>query len=133
MRNLRALPTPASNEPLLRQLPGVRREKKMQRDLRAQENALTVRQKIGVALSKLTQAELDEMVSRLAHRGNANALARLADQAFGKPLPVEEEIPEDEDLSALTREQRAVLRQMLEDGLEPTEAALPGEEAQANA
>jgi len=105
----------------------------MQREERAQENALTFRQRLGVSLSKLSQAELDQVVSGLAHRGNASALARLADQAFGKPLPAEEEIPEDEDLSALTREQRAVLRQMLEDGLEPTEAAQPGEEAQANA
>ena len=43
------------------------------------------RQRLGVALSKLTQEELDAVVARLAHAGNANALARLADQAFGRP------------------------------------------------
>ena len=83
---------------------------------------MTFRQRLGVSLSKLSQPELDQVVSGLAHRGNANALARLADQAFGKPLPAEEDKPEDEGLAALTREERAVLRQMLEDGL-PDEPA----------
>jgi hypothetical protein len=54
------------------------------------------------------------VVSGLAHRGNANALARLADQAFGKPEPAEEDKPEDNWLAALTREQRAVVRSWIE-------------------
>jgi hypothetical protein len=33
-----------------------------------------------------------------------------------KPLPAEEDKPEDQGLAALTREERAVLRQMLEEG-----------------
>ena len=70
-----------------------------------------------MSLSKLSQPELDQVVSELVHRGNANALARLADQAFGKPLPAEEDVPGDEGLAALSREERAVLRQMLEEGL----------------
>ena len=82
---------------------------------------MTFRQRLGVSLSKLSQPELDQVVSELAHRGNANALARLADQAFGKPLPADEDKPEDEGLASLTREERAVLRQMLEAGVEPDE------------
>ena len=99
-----------------------RRAKALARQESAEQNALTFRQRLGVSLSKLSQPELDQVVSGLAHRGNANALARLADQAFGKPLPAEEDKPEDEGLAALTREERAVLRQMLEDGL-PDEPA----------
>jgi len=87
-----------------------RREKKMRREKGASENALTFRQRLGVSLSRLNQGELDQVVSGLAHRGNANALARLADQAFGKPEPAEEDKPEDDWLAALTREQRAVVR-----------------------
>jgi hypothetical protein len=60
-----------------------RREKKAQREASAAENALTFRQRLGVSLSKLSQPELDHVITGLAHRGNANALARLADQAFG--------------------------------------------------
>jgi hypothetical protein len=93
-----------------------RREKKAQRAQRAQDNALTFRQRLGVSLSKLSQAELDQVVSGLAHRGNANALARLADQAFGKPLPAEEDVPREEGLASLSREELAVLRQVLEEG-----------------
>jgi hypothetical protein len=94
-----------------------RRAKKLQREQSAQDNALTFRQRLGVSLSKLSQAELDHVVSGLAHRGNANALARLADQAFGKPLPAEEDVPREEGLASLTREELAVLRQVLEEGL----------------
>lgn len=75
-----------------------------------------------MSLSKLSQPELDQVIAGLAHRGNANALARLADQAFGRPLPAEEDKPEDEGLAALTREERAVLRQMLEEGLSSDES-----------
>ena len=93
-----------------------RREKKAQREQRAQDAALTFRQRLGVSLSKLTQAELDQVVSGLAHRGNANALARLADQAFGKPLPTEEVVPRDDGLASLTRDELAELQRMLEEG-----------------
>jgi hypothetical protein len=91
-----------------------RREKKILREKGASENALTFRQRLGVSLSRLSQGELDQVVSALAHRGNANALARLADQAFGKPEPAEEDKPEDNWLAALTREQRAVVRSWID-------------------
>jgi hypothetical protein len=57
----------------------------------------------------LTQEELDTLVQGLAQRGNAHALARLADQAFGPPQPAEEDRPSDSSLADLTREQRAAL------------------------
>ena len=98
-----------------------RRAKALARQESAEQNALTFRQRLGVSLSKLSQPELDQVVSGLAHRGNANALARLADQAFGKPLPAEEDVPGDEGLASLTREERAVLRQMLEEGFKTDE------------
>jgi hypothetical protein len=86
----------------------------MRREKRAAENALTFRQRLGVSLSRLSQEELDQVVSGLAHRGNANALARLADQAFGKAEPAEEDTPEVDWLAALTREQRAVVSSWLD-------------------
>jgi hypothetical protein len=90
-----------------------RREKKQQREEHAEENALTFRQRLGVSLSKLTQRELDQRV----RDARPSELVRFADQAFGKPLPAEDDVPEDQGLASLTREQRAVLRQMLEEGL----------------
>ena len=62
-----------------------RRAKKLQREQRAQDAALTFRERLGVALSRLEQDDLDQLVGKLAKAGNANALARLADQAFGRP------------------------------------------------
>jgi DNA-binding NarL/FixJ family response regulator len=102
-----------------------RRAKKAEREELTQESALTFRQRVGVSLSKLTQRELDTAVKSLANSGRANdvgALARLADQAFGRPLPAEEDVPGDEGLASLTREERAVLRQMLEEGLNMDES-----------
>jgi hypothetical protein len=43
-------------------------------------------------------------------------LVRLLDQAFGRPQEAEEDRPEDPGLAALTREQRAIVRQWLLDG-----------------
>jgi hypothetical protein len=91
-------------------LPGdTRRARKRHREEQAEENALTVRQRIGVALSRLTQEELDALVHRAVQRGDVRALAQLADQAFGKPPPAEEENPTDTSLADLTREQRTAL------------------------
>lgn len=70
------------------------------------DGARTFRQRLGVALSKLAQDELDAVVSRMAKAGNANALARLADQAFGRPNE-QDEAPSQSGLGELSREELA--------------------------
>lgn len=51
---------------------------------------LTARQRLGLSLSKLSQADMDEVVQSLARRAKTgdekavNALARLLDQSFGR-------------------------------------------------
>ena len=97
-----------------------RRAKRAAREQTAEANALTFRQRLGVSLSRLTQEELDEVVAGLAHRGNAAALARLADQAFGRPTEAEADQPTDPGLEGLTREQRGVLLSALE-GFDPAQ------------
>lgn len=106
-----------------------RREKKLQREERAQENALTFRQRLGVSLSKLGQREPDQVVAKLAQRGNAAALARLADQAFGRPTEAEQDARSDAGLAALTRDERAQLRAILE-GPDPSSELVQQEGAQ---
>jgi len=66
----------------------------------------TFRQRLGVSLSKLSQEELDGVVSRMAKAGNANALARLADQAFGRPSE-QDEGPKPSALAGLSRDELA--------------------------
>lgn len=68
------------------------------------DGARTFRQRLGVALSKLEQKELDAVVSRMAKAGNANALARLADQAFGRPNE-QDEAPSQSQLAGLSRDE----------------------------
>jgi hypothetical protein len=86
----------------------VRREKKAAREQRAQDNALTFRQRLGVALSKLEQDDLDQVVAKLVNAGNANALARLADQAFGRPSEQDSEAGHQRSgLSRMSRDQLA--------------------------
>jgi hypothetical protein len=95
-----------------------RREKKQLREERAEENALTFRQRLGVSLSKLTQTDLDRTIEGLAQSGrpaDLRALAALADQAFGKPQVAEDDTPLDDELAQLTRKERAALRAILED------------------
>jgi hypothetical protein len=64
--------------------------KKAEREARALDASLTVRQRLGLSVSKLTQDELDAAVHALvvkAATGDAraiHALARVLDQAFGK-------------------------------------------------
>jgi hypothetical protein len=87
-----------------------------ERRAEAADNALTFRQRLGVALSRLSQRDLDAVIQGLAKSGkpqDINTLARLADQAFGKPQDAEEDSPIDPELAALTREQRALLREWL--------------------
>lgn len=86
-----------------------RRENAARRADRAEENALTFRQRLGVSLSKLTQAQLDQRVKD----AKPSELVRFADQAFGRPVQAEDDTPKDAGLAELTREQRATLRAML--------------------
>jgi hypothetical protein len=88
-----------------------RREKAARRAEDAEHNALTFRQRLGVSLSKLTQRDLDERV----RTARSAELVRFADQAFGRPKEAEEDVAQDDILEGLTREQRAVVRQMLLD------------------
>src|SRR5690348_4650137 len=65
-----------------------RRAKKREREQAADDGAKTFRQRVGVALSKLNQADLDRAIKTLAQSGKAadlRALGALADQAFGRP------------------------------------------------
>ena len=86
-----------------------RRAKAKARAETAEENALTARQRLGVALSKLTQREWDAKVKA----AKAHELVRFLDQAFGRPTDAEPDKPEDTGLAALTKDQRAALRAML--------------------
>jgi hypothetical protein len=94
-----------------------RREKKIQRESAASENALTARQKLGVAISKLTQKDWDTKVTQ----ARPTELVRFLDQAFGRPQDAEPDEPQDDALTALTREQRAVVMQALEQGDDPSD------------
>ena len=96
-----------------------RRERRTQREEAAEIAGLTVRQRLGLSLSKLTQAQLDAVVAGLAEqaaKGDAravHALARLTDQAFGRSAPAVDEDEGVEGWDNLTREQRAALRARL--------------------
>lgn len=85
--------------------------------------ALTFRQRLGVSLSRLSQAQLDAAVSTLAASGQATdvrALATLANQAYGKPQDAGDEGDEG-DAKAwadMTRAERAAYRAELERMLE---------------
>ena len=102
-----------------------RRRKRQEREQAAEQSALTFRQRLGVSLSRLSQEDLDQAVQGLVKRGQAQALAQLANQAFGKPTEAEPDAPTDPTLSDLTREQRAAFRAMLEEeGDDPRDAVL---------
>ena len=90
--------------------PRERREKKIQREKGAADNALTFRQRLGVSLSKLSQEQLDRRVLD----ARPTALVRFADQVSGRPEPAEEDEPEDNWLATLTREQRAIVRSWID-------------------
>jgi len=73
-----------------------------------------VRQRLAVALSsELTVADWQGVIHRMVEKGDTAALARLADQAFGRPSEQDDDTPTDDGLAALTRDQRAVVREML--------------------
>jgi len=84
----------------------------------------TFRQRLGAALSKLDQQTLDAVVAKLAKQGNANALARLADQAFGRPNEQDEAQRSETGLSGLSRDDLATMQADL-DAL-PVTPASPG-------
>lgn len=89
-----------------------RRARAAERAAQDAQAATTFRQRVGIALSRLSQDELDKAVKGLAADGKAaslRALGALADQAFGKPAPEEEEQGGDDDVRALTRAQRSAL------------------------
>lgn len=96
-----------------------RRERKRQREEAATNRHLTYRQRIGVALSQLTQEQLNthvQALSNLAAQGDAksiHALARLSDQAFGRSQPEVQDDGRDileKQWSELTVSEKAALR-----------------------
>lgn len=90
-----------------------RRARAAERAAADAEAATTFRQRLGISLSRLSQEELDAAIRRMAadDRPSAlTALARMADQAFGKPAPEEEEDKgAEDDVRSLTRAQRSAL------------------------
>lgn len=116
--------TPEEQREAARKGVEARQAKAQARKDTAEENALTARQRLGVALSKLTQREWDAKVKA----AKAHELVRFLDQAFGRPTDAEPDKPTDEGLSALTKDQRATLRAMLESEEDP-----PQEAAQSHA
>jgi hypothetical protein len=98
------------------------RERRKQAEQDAQNARLTARDRFGVALSKIAQSDLDEVVQAMVKEAKAGkpqaiaALARMADQAFGRPTPAEGEEPEAEgDARKLTREERSELIAMMQE------------------
>lgn len=96
------------------------REARAEREREATLATLTVRQRLGLSLAKLSQAQLDAVVQALADRAAkgeekaVHALARLSDQAFGKAQPEEEE--DTSDVDKLSRAARAaMLARLLEE------------------
>jgi hypothetical protein len=96
-----------------------RRAKAAEREEHRRQDALTVRQRLGVALqAELTVEDWRGVIGAARAAGNVNALARLADQAFGRPQDAEFEEPEGLGLASLSRGQLVVLLEMLDHGTE---------------
>lgn len=76
-----------------------------------EDAAGTVRQRLAVALSsELTTEDWKKVVAKARDEGKVADLARMADQAFGKPQPEEDAaVGEHDDVRALTRAQRGAL------------------------
>jgi hypothetical protein len=106
--------TPASGEPLL-----LGSLEAIERAEQAAQDALTVRQRLAVALSsQLTVQDWEDVVKHARDHGRTADLARLADQAFGRPSEQDADKPQDPGLAGLTRDQRAVLMAALEEDAE---------------
>ncbi len=103
----------------------VRRERARVRAAAAEDAAMTVRQRIGVALShELTVDDWRAVIREARDKSRVADLARLADQAFGKSQPEEAEEERDDELRALTRAQRsAMIARLLEEDKAQTAAA----------
>ncbi len=88
----------------------VRRERAMAREAAIKDAAMTVRQRIGVALShELSVDDWRAVIRQARDKSRVADLARLADQAFGKSQP-EESAPEEEDpIERLTRAERSAM------------------------
>ena len=88
----------------------VRRERAAQRMQESADTQRTFRQRLALALTRLSQTELDQAVRALAQSGRGSdigTLARLADQAFGRPQDAGE--GEESDGMPGTREERAAV------------------------
>ncbi len=88
----------------------VRREKAMAREAAIKDAAMTVRQRIGVALShELTVDDWRAVIREARDKSRVADLARLADQAFGKSQPEESAPEEDDPIEKLTRAERSAM------------------------
>lgn len=93
----------------------VRREKAEERRRLKADQASTVRQRLAIALSaELSVEDWRAVIKAARFKSDTAALARLADQAFGKPLP-EEGGGNGEDIETMTRGERAALLARLRD------------------
>jgi hypothetical protein len=80
---------------------------------------LTVRQRLAVALSaELIVEDWRSVIAWAKARGRIADLARLADQAFGRPSEQDTDAPTDPGLRDLTPDQRAVLMAALDEAEE---------------
>jgi len=98
------------------------RRRKLEREEAARSAQLTYRQRLGMAMSQFTQEELNAQIRALhtlAVSGDTkaiHALARLADQAFGRAVaeqPADPRSIEEKDWDELTEAERAVVRRHL--------------------
>jgi hypothetical protein len=89
----------------------------------------TFRDKLGIALASLPQADIDAMVRRMARQAregeerSAHVLARLADQAFGRMGQPPEPEQGEETWESMPRERRAAVAAELIRQVEEMEAA----------
>ncbi len=73
------------------------------------------REKLGISLARLDQADLDALVKRMARQAaqgeerSAHVLARLADQAYGRVPQAAEQEEGEETWEGMSRERRASL------------------------
>ena len=58
-------------------------------------------------------ADWQDVIHRMKDKGDTAALARLADQAFGRPSEQDTDNPEDDYLAQMTRDERALYREWL--------------------
>ena len=95
-----------------------RRKKKLEREAAALDASRSFREKVGVGLAALDQREITAAIRGLARSGkpaDLRALAVLADQAFGKPMPAPEDAAEgDNGAQGLSREARTALMAALD-------------------